>query len=311
MICKNCGAELVENAKFCGVCGKEILDEIKKVKCNNCGNEYNSELGMCPNCGETEYLKIETNHFSNGAVNQGQSEPLPLPIPQPTETKKSLKKWQTALIAIAGILVVIIISVTNTLRDYNEKQKIDDEFDAAFGDLGDDLEDFDDDTDEIAYTKGTFENNIYTNEWANIKLTVPEGYIEGNSANYDSFSDGGITECGLYLMSPQYEMYAITFVDISSQKYVDENIFLSQLSAGISQTDIENVKYTIPEKFEDITIAGENYIVAHYKATTFGVDMVQSYYVRKIGDRLCNIVIINSTKEENDALVSNIIPVNE
>ncbi len=311
MTCKNCGAELVENAKFCGICGKEILEENIKAKCTNCGNEYNSELGMCPNCGETAHLEIQNIAVLNDEVNKGQSEPLPLPIPQPTETKKSLKKWQTVLIAITGILVIIIISVTNTLRDYNEKQKIDDEFDAAFGDLADDLEDFADDSNDVAYTKGIFENNIYTNEWANIKLTAPEGYTEGNSVNYDSFSDGGTTECGLYLISPQYEMYAITFVDISSQKYVDENIFLSQLSVGILQQNIENVEYTIPEKFEDITIAGENYVVAHYKATTFGVGVVQSYYVRKIGDRLCSIVIINSTKEENNALVSNIIPVNE
>ena len=128
---------------------------------------------------------------------------------------------------------------------------MDDEFNAAFSDFADDLEDFVDE-EKVEYTKGTFENNIYTNEWANIRLTVPEGYTEGNKVNYDSFSDDGTAECGLYLISPQNEMYAVNFMDASSQKYIDENIFLLQISAGITNMNVDNVEYTAPEKFEDI-----------------------------------------------------------
>lgn len=162
---------------------------------------------------------------------------------------------------------------------------------------------------DIEYTKGTFDGSVYRNEWANMELTVPEGYIEGNQVNYDSFSDN-TTECGLYLLSPQREMYAIAFVDVSSQSYVNENTFLAQLSISLMNANIENVEYTIPDSFEDITVAGENYIAAHYTANSYGVEFVQSYYVKKIEDRLCNIIIINSTKEENNALVGNITSIN-
>ena len=301
MICKNCGTQLPEGSKFCGNCGKKVLSTNNKVKCTNCNNEYNSELGVCPFCGKTDFIKNNNDSAENDTIQPKKS--VDINIPQPTKVEKSPKKGKVALSIVSSILLIIFSVTVRTVLRENQKQKEKQQILVNFNDIVNDSE-------EIEYTKGTLsDDGIYTNKWANIRLAVPEGYTEGNSVNYNSFSDGGTTECGLYLLSPQREMYAIAFIDASSQKYVNENTLLLQLSAGLSQQNNENVKYTIPENFEDIKIAGENYTVAHFKFSSYGIEFVQSYYVRKIGDRFCNIIIINSTKEENDALVSKITKV--
>ena len=49
MFCKNCGAELNENAVACMNCGfaKETGDKF----CSNCGREINPGAAICTNCG--------------------------------------------------------------------------------------------------------------------------------------------------------------------------------------------------------------------------------------------------------------------
>ena len=313
--CSKCNCEVEENARFCSNCGspefKFVDPEATTVLNENIGNEPQSTYNQ-PDYSPQQSAQPQAPLYSQQQVPQfQQAMPFQPPV---APKKKGLKGWQIALIvvgifALAGI--GFIAEKVFQQQGYGDSPKPQTSY------FSDDNNSSTDDSNNTAtskteYTKGTLsDDGIYTNEWANIKLTVPEGYTEGNSVNYNSFSDGGTTECGLYLVSPQQEMFAITFVDASSQKFINENIFLSQLSAGISQQEIENVKYTIPEKYEDITIAGKNYVVAHYIISSYGIDMVQSYYVRKIGDRFCCIIIINSTKEENNSLVSNIIPGNE
>lgn len=45
MVCKNCGAQLNDNSKFCNYCGVQI---VKKQKDNS---QYLGEIKKCPNCG--------------------------------------------------------------------------------------------------------------------------------------------------------------------------------------------------------------------------------------------------------------------
>lgn len=47
-ICRNCGEELEQNTKFCGNCGKSVM-QIKT--CPNCNNEIKTNYKFCQNCG--------------------------------------------------------------------------------------------------------------------------------------------------------------------------------------------------------------------------------------------------------------------
>ena len=296
--CSKCNCEVEDDARFCPMCGsseiKSVDPEATTVLGENTGYQPQTLYNQS-NYNAQQPPQSQMPVYSQQAPQFQQGVPFQPPV---APKKKGLKGWQIALIVVGVFAMAGIGFIAEKVfqqQGYGESSKPQTSYFS-----GDNDHSFVDDNDDnstaskVEYTKGTLSDaGIYTNEWANIKLTIPEGYTEGNSVNYNSFSDGGTTECGLYLVSPQQEMYAIIYVDASSQKYINENIFLSQLSAGISQQEIENIKYTIPEKYEDITIAGENYVVAHYIISSYGVDMVQSYCVRKIGDLVSNIIPVN------------------
>lgn len=53
--CENCGAVLIENAKFCTVCGKPVQKPVpaegSENKCPICGATISEELSFCTSCG--------------------------------------------------------------------------------------------------------------------------------------------------------------------------------------------------------------------------------------------------------------------
>lgn len=51
-ICRKCGAELSENAKFCRACGTGVAVEPESRNCPKCGAAVSSEAGFCKGCGE-------------------------------------------------------------------------------------------------------------------------------------------------------------------------------------------------------------------------------------------------------------------
>ena len=84
--CKNCGASIKDNSKFCHECGSKIentniLKEEEVNFCENCGNKLSSGEEFCSECG--------TNIYN----------------PQPKNTKKSSNNKN--VIIIIGILIAI------------------------------------------------------------------------------------------------------------------------------------------------------------------------------------------------------------
>ncbi|MBR0467147.1 MAG: zinc ribbon domain-containing protein [Clostridia bacterium] len=302
--CPNCNTIADESADFCPECGAKlpvIATDATTIISQNSSNTVQSAFN------NPESHVIPDSNSANNGYSAYRDQYMANSYQQYSPQKKGLKPVHIVLIIIGAIfaLIILLAIIGASLEDSSESTDAVDNYVIS----NDYNQDESENEKTYEYSKGRLDGDTYINEWANIKLEVPEGYIKGNNANYNSFSDGVTTECGLYLLSPQREMYAIVFIDASSQNYANENTLLMQLSVVLTKQNNENIKYTAPEKFEDITIAGENYTVAHFQISSYGVDMIQSYYVRKIGDRFCNIIIINTTKEENDALVSKITKV--
>ena len=54
-VCKNCGTELKDGAKFCPECGTQtesLKENIQKEFCSNCGAEITNSENFCEECGE-------------------------------------------------------------------------------------------------------------------------------------------------------------------------------------------------------------------------------------------------------------------
>ncbi|MBE6737978.1 MAG: zinc ribbon domain-containing protein [Ruminococcaceae bacterium] len=69
MVCENCGAQIMDNAKFCGKCGAEIK---LPFVCENCGNPVSFESLFCDNCGTSFKDNIpEEEKVKRGAMIRG------------------------------------------------------------------------------------------------------------------------------------------------------------------------------------------------------------------------------------------------
>jgi len=140
MKCSNCGAEIVNNSKFCEYCGSQITTEMQKEKeqlnkvgCPKCASNnitFNREkqsetkgkngtsivhntVGVCKDCGYTWYPA------GSGPVKKGKTWlwvlgwififPVPLTILMLRPTNKLDHKIRYAIIAIAWIVYVVWI----------------------------------------------------------------------------------------------------------------------------------------------------------------------------------------------------------
>ena len=66
-VCKNCGTELKDGAKFCPECGTQtesLKENIQKEFCSNCGAEITNSENFCEECGENLNSEIKPSNDS-------------------------------------------------------------------------------------------------------------------------------------------------------------------------------------------------------------------------------------------------------
>lgn len=93
-ICENCGAQIIDGAKFCQECGSEIKrdnpPEKEEIKfCENCGNELAQNEAFCSQCGANIH------------------DPKPARNPEPQQ--KSFIEENKLPIAIVGIVAIAVL----------------------------------------------------------------------------------------------------------------------------------------------------------------------------------------------------------
>lgn len=162
----------------------------------------------------------------------------------------------------------------------------------------------------ITYTKGVLSDGVYTNKWADLRLTVPEGFQNAPEESYTAAASGG-GECGLYLSGEEGQVCTVLFGDtvawISDPKlYLKENV--EKLVAEMFQ---EGYSAAWDGLYEDIQIAGNTYIGAHISVNANGVSAAESVYARKINNKLCLILITGASQEVNNTLTEQFAPCGE
>ena len=63
MKCKNCGAILGAEDKFCSICGLSTQEPEKNVKCASCGADLADKDRFCPACGKPVSDDIQQNNL--------------------------------------------------------------------------------------------------------------------------------------------------------------------------------------------------------------------------------------------------------
>ncbi len=141
--------------------------------------------------------------------------------------------------------------------------------------------------DGIDYTKGTIENNVYTNEWANIKFELDSTtWKAGAASDYQSF-ENATTDCGLIAgVATEGRQLAIVFENNPGNS-LDANGYLDNVKNGMTSSVSG---YTFSEQYKK-TIAGKEYTGFDAKLTQSGVTVYQTFFATQHDGKFISLVV--------------------
>ena len=311
-------------------------------KCSKCNCEVDENTSYCPMCGSSEFYSVDpgattvlnesmgyppqTTYNQPDYSNQQPTQPpvysqVPqfqqaMPFQPPVAPKKKgLKGWQIALIVVGVFALAGIGFIAQKIfqqQGYGESSKpqtsyFSDDNDNSF------VEDNDDNSiaSKVEYTKGSIsEDGVYTNEWADIKFVMPDGFSNADSSTY-SAAENSTTDCGMYFMADDtMSLIYICYEKLPSFPKYDEESYLDSAMNSIETQTPSGITYTTTDRYTTHTIAGYAYAKAECNLKNGYGDFAHSFYVRKQGDYMIAISAISSSHASNDDLVSKITKIN-
>lgn len=252
-----------------------------------------------------------SNAPTGGAYNGGNVPPAGAPYQQPgaysyaagqpnyTPAPPVKKKKKTGLIIAIVLGVLFILGAVILFVGARLAKKAMEEFDpnAYIDELISEFEDgiVEDGTDEIipaaAYTKGELVGDVYTNEWAGITFTLPEGFVNGSAEDYDDSSDIYTDAC----LIAEDEDNGISFITIGSDGYEDmtEDDYLTYVTEDMLDEEMTSQGWSFGTAYS-MPIAGANYRAL--KMTNTNTDAFEEIIACRIYDdhMLCFICYGNT-----------------
>lgn len=228
------------------------------------------------------------------------------------KTPKSAKSYLTASLISIGVNVAI--SILFTIIGIVVGFSASDDYDYDDSSYSDDYlfeEDYDFDLEDdytydepvVEYTPGTFDGTTYTNEWADLYLTVPEGYYEGTAEEYAVFEDE-ITDCGMYVKNDDgflivvaTEELSVYNSDMTAQDYID-----------LELDEMADEYTTLITANDSVYIGSNRYNAAHFNWQVYeSYSVVQSFYIRRIDNRMLAVIVMGESQSANNTLVQSMI----
>ncbi len=289
--------------------------------CRNCGQIVNEQAKFCPRCGGSNFMYSDNNETQllneepfGGASVYGQpmrNQPYnpQNAAPMPTPKKKGIQWWQILLIVLLILIVAGCIIAGIALNSDDGDVTDNNDFNDSYT-IDSDSQYVTEATEEatqagVPYTKGAVTDGVYVNEWANIKMAIPEGFNDADSATYAA-AENAITDCGAYFMAKDtmsliyicYEKLP-TFPAYTEEEYLD-------IALEVFEEMDEIILKEASETYSTTVIAGENYTTAKLVFDNGYGDFVQNVYVRKLDNYMVFICAISQAEDANTALVSTI-----
>ena len=112
-------------------------------------------------------------------------------------------------------------------------------------------------TPAVPYTKGELNGDVYTNEWAGIRFTLPEGFVNGSAEDYDDSSDIYTDAC---LVAEDDDDNGISFMIEESKGFTGETEedFMTDITEDALDEEMISQGWSFGD-FYSMTIAGETY----------------------------------------------------
>ena len=276
--------------------------------CRYCGKEVKDDVQFCPECGANMQSQPPASPAGaaqdvTGSVTTGQPEPTGQP-----EKKKSTTGILVALV-LTGVCMLggLFASVISYEAAADKQQKIAGQAQNSVSPTQGTVPTVPDITlpdisiPETPYSEGTRSTEGYVNEWADLKITVPD--------NYAPFDDD-------YLKDSDQEYATRVFgMDLQADdafQFMNVDLWdLTEFSDGftISAEDFLKVIYDddIDEESESLqffgaTLGGQAYAAADFQYMYEGIPIYSTVYTKKVGSYAIVITVTGESFENAHAL---------
>ena len=169
--------------------------------CKKCGNVVNDDIKFCPECGDNMSAPVTPQNQFTAENNYqprqyGVPEYEPMPVynapEEPQKPKKSgFRRFLSVILKIfLAFFVVMLIAILSAVLSDDDDKLSEYSYDNAVI------------SNSIPFTTGEITDGVYTNEWANLKYTIPEGYARLWDNEVDYIAEGEIHQnTGFYLVN--------------------------------------------------------------------------------------------------------------
>lgn len=150
-----------------------------------------------------------------------------------------------------------------------------------------------------AFGKGSWEDDIYTNTFAGLRLKVPEGWVRTSAEDLEAESDEQtITDLEI---SNADDAAIVMLQDIAlAQLVMNDNITEEYIEFFVNYITNDLEQLTLASKDESVTICGNEYRVVEFHMDMFGQTMKLIYMIRIKGDYAITVMGVTSDKTAAD-----------
>ncbi|MDR0906629.1 MAG: hypothetical protein LBN00_10755 [Oscillospiraceae bacterium] len=166
---------------------------------------------------------------------------------------------------------------------------------------------------------GTWSENTFTNEWINIKVTLPDGWRaltaeelqQSVGAGEEIIVNNGTNQAALDVakMRTAYDFSVMAEVGVPNAMLMYENLALSPLTKNLDESGyfdsmktqfeaMADLGYSVLESDETV-IAGEKYFVG--KLSLMDGAAYQNYYFRKFDGAMIGVILTFTADTQADA----------
>lgn len=172
----------------------------------------------------------------------------------------------------------------------------------------------------VPYSRGVLNEQSYESEFLNLKFTAPSNYIMMTQEELDQtldlsseeiFKDKDKKIIDYTKAVTVYEMQALcsdtmgNFPNLSigveklNLKNITETQYLDVVKGQLQE--VTQIDYTLEDDYSKMTVAGQEYTTLVATTSIGGINLKQSYLVRKINDRMAFIILTENTDESQAA----------
>lgn len=145
----------------------------------------------------------------------------------------------------------------------------------------------------VEYTKGSIKDNVYTNEWANLKFELNDKWCEGSASDYTSY-ENSTTDCGLIAgKATEGRQLAIVF-ESNPTSLLNEK---SYLDAFVNSIKSASDAYTFSE-YTTQTIAGKEFLCVAMTLDAGNANVYQYEYVKLYDGKFISIIVTSTSESE-------------